>query len=112
MNAKEREARIDAMIEERAAEELRAVDLEAVYCDMLDECYSFEKVGGIFASMSPSRVLREVDPVAYRCGMCDYEDYLSLVEIGGEYYEPDDVDALRAKIEDELDAEDDDGGAP
>ncbi len=74
------EALSDSEISERA--------LHAQYDDMLDECYSFEKVGGVFELMSPSVVLREVDPTAYRCGFSDWMDGVSdqYVEINGSYH--------------------------
>lgn len=88
--------------ESRVRSECDEVDREAAFDEMLDECYSFESVGGIFASMSPSRVLKEIDPVAYRCGVSDYEDSLELVEVGDRHYRSDDVQKLREEIIDEL----------
>lgn len=44
------------------------------YDALLDELYSFGSVGGPFAHMSPSEVLKEVDPTAYRCGYNDWLD--------------------------------------
>lgn len=91
---------------EHVTSECSRIDQERVYDDMLDECYSFESVGGIFASMSPSRVLREVDPIAYRCGMNDYfgtsDDYF---EIEGELYEKSEVEKARDEFVDNLDSE-------
>lgn len=93
-------------LEQRIADECGSVDLAQRYDDMLDECYSFKSVGGIFAHMSPSRVLKECDPVAYRCGMVDFEDGENLVEIGGSYYEQNDAenvrDAMVSELEDEV----------
>lgn len=89
--------------EARVAEECKAVDREAAFNEMLDECYSFEKVGGPFAGMSPSRVLLECDPIAHRCGVNDYCDSLSLVEIGSESYQGDDVEKVRDEMLNELD---------
>jgi hypothetical protein len=89
-------------------ENLSPVNLERLYDDMLDECYSFKSVGGIFAYMSPSRVLAEVDPTAYRCGMSDYEDGLGLIEIGSDYYNADDCEEQREALIDEMESEIDD----
>lgn len=86
--------------------ECSAVDQEKQYDDMLDEIYSFDSVGGPFGSMSPSRVLKEVDPIAYRCGMNDYygtDD--SYVEIGSALYEKREVEKARDSFLDELDSE-------
>lgn len=84
--------------------ECSKVDTDELYDSMLDDCYSFEKVGGIFACMSPSRVLRECDPVAYRCGKNDWLDGErdNLVEIGNDYYRNDDVNDARDEFIDGL----------
>jgi len=65
------------------------VDIDESYDDMLDECYT-TNIAGI--EYSTSRALKEVDPTAYRCGKVDYEDSLGLIEIDGDYYDPNDVD--------------------
>lgn len=86
-------------------DECTSVDVDAQYSDMLDECFSFESVGGIFASMLPSRVLKEIDPVAYRCGMNDWLDGAGYVEIDGNYYGSDDVNDARESFIATLDNE-------
>lgn len=48
---------------------------EDSYCEMLDEC-STVKIGSL--EYDASRVLREVDPTAYRCGLNDYVDSLDV----------------------------------
>lgn len=95
---------IDAL-EERIRDNCKAVDVEAAYCDSLDESYSFEKVGGPFAHMLPSRVLKDHDPIAYRCGLVDYQDVLEVVEIGSDYYQQDDCEKQRDELVDELDSQ-------
>ena len=92
-------------LQNRIIENCKTVNIEDAYNDMLDECYSFDSVGGIFASMSPSRVLRECDPVAYRCGMNDYQDSLGLIEIKSDYYQSDDCEQQREELVAELEAE-------
>lgn len=42
------------------------------YDDMLDEIYSFERVGGIFSNMQPSMILRTCDITAYNVGFSDW----------------------------------------
>ena len=42
--------------------------------DMLDDCH------GDFMRMSASRILKEMDPTAYRCGLLDYLDGLDQDE--------------------------------
>lgn len=86
-------------------DECKTIDREARFDDMLDEIYSFEKVGGPFEHMSPSRVLKEVDPVAYRCGVNDYEDGEEWIEIGGDYYEQDDTEKARQEFVEELESQ-------
>lgn len=44
------------------------------YDEMLDECTPIVKVGML--EYSPSRVLKEVDPIAYRCDINDWLDSL------------------------------------
>ena len=92
-------------LQKRITENCKTVDIEDAYNDMLDECYSFDCVGGIFASMCPSRVLKECDPTAYRCGMSDYIDSLDVIEISGDYYQGDDCEEQRDELVAELEAE-------
>ena len=44
------------------------------YCNMLDEIY------GDFMGYSASRILKEVDPIAYRCVFADYQEYETKYE--------------------------------
>lgn len=71
--------------------------LMETYDDMLDECFSFGSVGGVFVYMRPSEVLEKVDNVAYHSGFCDWlDDEIRndvIQEIEGEYYRVRDVDA-------------------
>ena len=46
-------------------------DAEAQYDDMLDELYPVQ-IGGM--SFCASRVLKELDPIAYNCGFSDWLD--------------------------------------
>lgn len=88
------------------ADECKAIDPEARFDDMLDECYSFDAIGGPFAHMSPSRVLKECDPTAYRCGVNDYADGEDWVEVGGDYYDRREAERARdefvSTLEDEV----------
>ena len=56
-------------IDEREAYEL--------YDDMLNDCYPMVKFG--YLEYLPSQVLKEVDPIAYRCGFHDFLDSAELV---------------------------------
>ena len=47
---------------------------EEKFRQMLDECYPALQIG--YLTFSPSRVLEELDPIAFACGVADgeYED--------------------------------------
>lgn len=60
---------------------------ESEYCDYIDECYEAVEVMGM--SYNTSRVLQECDPVAFRCGLGDYES------------------AIQTELEEAIDNEDD-----
>lgn len=100
-------SRLEAFI----TEALTAPDLEELYDSMLDDTYSFEQVGGPFENMSPSRVLKGVDPTMYRCGLNDWADQ-DFVEVGDKMYWKEEVEekqeefceTLRAAVDD-LEAE-------
>jgi len=87
------------------ADNCTPVDREAAFDAMLDDCYTFEKVGGPFAGMWPSRVLRECDPVAYRCGVNDYADGEEWTEINGETYETEAAEIARTEFVVDLETE-------
>jgi len=87
---------IDSIIDERIQEELTALDVESLYNEALDEQGEVNICG---MSYSQSHVLKEVDPIAYRCGLNDFtSDYY---ELDGLYYENDEVDAIREEVESE-----------
>ena len=92
------------------ADNCKPVDREAAFDAMLDDCYTFEKVGGPFAGMSPSRVLRECDPVAYRCGVNEYADGEEWTEIGSETYETEAAEIARTEFVGEMETEADELG--
>ena len=50
---------------------LQDYELEEQYKEMLDECYGTVKVAGM--EYDTSRALYELDPIAYRVGLADYE---------------------------------------
>jgi len=56
-------------------------DLEEMYDQMLDDEYSCT-IGSI--KFDGSRILHELDPIAYRCGFNDWLDAGNYVEIGDE----------------------------
>lgn len=92
-------------LEAHITAECSAIDREARFDEMLDECYSFDSVGGPFAHMSPSRVLKEMDPIAYRCGVNDYEDGEGWVEVDGESYDQREAEKAKDSFLDDLNSE-------
>lgn len=102
MNATE--TRIREMIE-HVKQECTAIDREQRFRDALDEIYSFRDVGGPFTYMSPSNVLEEMDPTAFRCGVNDYIDGEDTYEIDGETYDMREVDEAREEFIDDLQSE-------
>jgi len=42
---------------------------EEKYRQMLDECYPEVQIGCL--TFSPSRIVEELDPIAFRCGVAD-----------------------------------------
>lgn len=98
---------IDRLIE-HIQSECTPVDTDKRYDEMLDECYDFKAVGGPFAYMSPSRVLAEVDPVAYRCGKNDWVDGERFLEVGDSEYEERDVEKARESFQEDLESKESD----
>lgn len=92
---------------EHIASQCSAINADAAYDDMLDECFSLESVGGPFAHMSASKVLSEVDPIAYRCGFSDFADSQRefWVEVDGDYYERRDAEQAKEEFIAELQTE-------
>lgn len=89
--------------EKRIVAELEPVDLEQMFRDCLDEegdvqvgCLTFQR----------SRIIEKLDPVAFRCGVCDYAD--SLVndtiteEIEGNHYDLREAEEIVEEVEAEM----------
>ena len=98
---------MNTKLKEIIIQNLERVNVDQQYDDLLDECYSSKSVGGVFAHMSPSRVLQECDSVAYRCGLNDYIDAQEYVEINGDYYDRADCENQREQLFDAMDAQKD-----
>lgn len=78
--------------------ELDPDDFADQFDDMLDESGTVE-AGGY--SFYPSRILKELDPVAYRCGLNDYADSDFDVTENDEYKAlQEEIDQLQSDIED------------
>ena len=85
--------------------ELDPDDFADQFDDMLDESGTVE-AGGY--SFYPSRILKELDPVAYSCSLNDYADSVFDVTENDDYKAlQDEIDQLQSDIEDlENDIED------
>lgn len=92
MNSQTEDTDIISRLETAIAEDCEAIDPETAFDEMLDETYSFDRVGGPFDMMVPSRVLREMDPIAYRCGVADYSASMQWCEVGHAYYEQNEIE--------------------
>jgi hypothetical protein len=50
------------------------LEIEERFDEMLDETNELIKIGTL--TYLPSQVLKNVDPIAYRIGLSEFEDYL------------------------------------
>ena len=78
--------------EQLVISELDSVDVDDKYEDMLDSFNQSIFICGI--EFEPSRILRELDPTAYSCGLNDWLDSEEFVKVNGSYYNKDDVEEL------------------
>jgi hypothetical protein len=85
--------------------ECKKIDVEEDFDRMLDECYSFDSVGGPFEYMTPSRVLKEMDPIAHRVGVSEHSDSEDWYEINGDYYDKREVSKAQEEFLDDLDSD-------
>ena len=90
-------------LEQRISDELTAIDLESRYDDFLDEIYPDCTVAGM--NFCTSRAIKELDPIAYRCGMSDWESDEGFVEIDGDYYDQSECEKIRDELVSELESE-------
>jgi len=72
----------------------KPIDVESDYDNYLDSCYPEVSVADLTNTYKTSMVLKQIDPTAYRCGLCDYIDSQCImrhwIEINGKYYDYDD----------------------
>ena len=90
------------MVIDRIKNECNTVDVEERFASSIDDVYEHEL---FFQNMhlTPSRVLKECDPIAYSQGINDYADTdEDLIEIDGEYYTREDVESVKADILSEI----------
>ena len=94
--------KIDKMLEARIKEELTPIHIEEYYADALDDIYPVVEIGGL--TFSPSQIVTQLDPIAFRCGMQDYLDGDDTLEyVADEWYIAYEVEKLREEI-DEIEA--------
>lgn len=48
--------------------------MEDFYDDLLNECYGDIVLGNL--TFSPAEIIKTLDPIAYRCGLADFEDVM------------------------------------
>lgn len=94
---------MNAKLLSQITDNLTPLDTEELYANMLDDYYGEVSIAGM--TFQTSRALKELDPTAFRCGEVDYIDSLSLIEINGDYYEQDAVEAEREGLIGELESE-------
>lgn len=86
------------MVVDRIKQDCHPVDTEERFVDMFNELYEHES---FFQNMhlSPARVLKECDPIAFSQGVNDYNDSdEDLIEIDGEYYSRDEVEEVKQQL--------------
>lgn len=94
--------KLQAQIENKEAQqnsiECDPDDLGSLFDESLDEAGSIKVAGGTFY---PSQILKECDPVAYRCGLNDFADFAFRKEETEEYQAlQEEIDQLESDIED------------
>lgn len=102
---------LETLIAARVADELTPIDTDELYDEMLREVHA-DALRGPFAHLDAAELLKEADPVAYRCGSVDHFDSLTrerqYEEIDEQLYDAREVQAIRDEIEAEDRAETDD----
>ena len=89
------------VIEHLIAQHCQPVDGEDMFEDILDECYPEVTIGN--CTFSPSRVMKELDPIAFRIGVQENLDSLTedlnLYELNGGYYQVSDIEEMLDELE-------------
>ena len=83
----------DWVIEHLIRENCTPIDEEEEFEELLNECYEPVKVG--CCEWDAGYVMRELDPVAFRCGVSDMlADDEQYVEVDGQYYRVYDIENM------------------
>ncbi len=89
----------DWVIEHLIKEHCEAIDAEEQFENMLDQCYDTVKVG--CCEWDAGYVMKELDPVGFRCGVSDYlADDEQFVEVDSEYYQVSDIENMIEELTD------------
>lgn len=87
----EKQNELEAAAHSRNCFELDESDYEESYKEFIDECTGTVEIMGM--SFTASRILEELDPIAFACGLSDYVDGIDK-EDNSEYQ------ALQSAVED------------
>ena len=83
----------DWVVEHLIKEHCSAVDAEEQFEELLSETCETVKIGSL--EYDPGYVLRNIDPVAFRCGVSDMlADDEQFIEVDGEHYRACDVENM------------------
>ena len=83
----------DWVVEHLIKEHCSPVDAEEEFEELLSETCETVKIGSL--EYDPGYVLRNIDPVAFRCGVSDMlADDEQFIEVDGEYYRVCDVENM------------------
>lgn len=94
-----REEKIIEWLEDNSKDVYTYSELEDLYEETLNEVYDDVEIGNL--SFSAGDIVRNLDPVAFRCGVSDWSSE-EFEEIGNVYARKDDYDdAVEALSEDE-----------
>lgn len=84
---------VDWVIEHLIKEHCEAIDAEEQFEEVLNECYETVKVG--CCQWDPGYVMKQLDPIAFRCGISEHlGDEDQFVEVDGEYYQVSDIENM------------------
>lgn len=92
---------VEWVIEHLITQRCQPVDGAEMFEELLDECYEELKVG--CCTFSPSQVMKDCDPTAFRIGVSENLDSLAedaqLYEVNGDYYQMSDIEEMLDDIE-------------
>jgi len=83
----------DWVIEHLIKEHCSPIDAEEQFEELLSETCETVKIGSL--EYDPGYVLRNIDPVAFRCGVSDMlADDEQYIEVDGQYYQVYDIETM------------------